>query len=387
MSVFDDLVGQPEVVTQLRSAVTAAERALAGDDRSAMAAAWLFTGPPGSGRSTAARAFAAALLCPHGGCGHCRACAPVLAGTSADVSVVQPAGLSIGIADTRDLVLRASLAPVSARWQIVLIEDADRLTEGAANALLKAIEEPPPRALWLLCVPSVDDLPVTVRSRCRLVALRTPPTSAVVDVLVRRHQLPLELASFAAKAASGHVGRARRLATDPEAAARRRDVLRIPSSVTSVAAAFAAAEALVEATKEEAAQTTAPLDAAETGAMREALGDGGTGRAMPRGSAGVLKDLERRQRSRGTRTQRDALDRALTDLATFYRDVLTVQLGARVDLVNGDLGADITGLAARSSPEATLRRIEATLACRAAIDANVAPLLAVEAMALALHRG
>lgn len=384
MTVFADLAGQEAVVAQLQATATGAA---AGPGSAAMTHAWLFTGPPGSGRSLAARSFAAALQCPYGGCGDCPDCHTALGGTHADVRLVRPDGLSIGVQDTRDLVLRAALAPVGRRWQVVLIEDADRLTEGAANALLKAIEEPAARAVWLLCVPSAEDLPLTIRSRCRLVALRTPPTAAVAEVLVRRDGVDRSVAAFAARAASGHVGRARRLALDPEAARRRRDVLRVPAAVTSVAACFAAAESLVEATKEEAQQGTAPLEAEETRALREALGDGGTGRAMPRGTAGALKDLERRQRSRGTRSQRDALDRALSDLASYYRDVLTVQLGAAVQPANADLVDEIGRLAARSTPESTLRRLEATLACRTAIDASVAPLLAVEAMALVLQAG
>jgi DNA polymerase-3 subunit delta' len=101
--------------------------------------------------------------------------------------------------------------------------------------------------------------------------------------------------------------------------------------------------------------------------------------------AGAISDLEKRQRSRSTRTQRDALDRALVDLAAFYRDVLVMQLGAPVDLVNTDQQEVLVGLAAESTAESTLRRVEAVLAARGAIDANVAPLLAVEAMAVSLH--
>ncbi|KWX11038.1 DNA polymerase III subunit delta', partial [Carbonactinospora thermoautotrophica] len=115
----------------------------------------LFTGPPGSGRSTAARAFAAALQCPSGGCGACEACHTVLAGTHADVHLISTELLSIGVKDTRDLVRRAALSPAGNRWQIIVMEDADRLTESAGNVLLKAIEEPAPRTVWMLCSPAL----------------------------------------------------------------------------------------------------------------------------------------------------------------------------------------------------------------------------------------
>lgn len=377
--VFDALIGQDDVVALLRDAARAAAPA--------MTHSWLFTGPPGSGRSVAARAFAAALQCPDGGCGACHECHTALTGAHADVEIVSPAGLSYGVGETRELVTRAALAPTRGRWQVTIVEDADRFTEQALNALLKSIEEPPPRAVWLLCAPSAEDLLPTIRSRCRLVTLRIPRVDELADHLAGEG-IDRSVAAFAARAAQSHVGRARRLARDPEAQRRRREVLEVPAQVATVGGCFTAAANLVDAARDEAAAVVESLDAAETTALKEALGDiGGRGRARPRGVAGALSDLEKRQRSRATRTQRDSLDRALLDLAAFYRDVLVVQLGAEVELVNVDLATTVQRLAQGSTPETTLRRIEAVLACREAVDLNVAPLLAVEAMALGLHRG
>src|SRR4051794_7004480 len=387
MTAFDTLVGQREVVGLLTDATAAASAIVQGDPGPGMTHAWLFTGPPGSGRSVAARAFAAALQCPRGGCDDCHECHTALTGAHADVEVVTPAGLSYGVAETRQLVTRSALAPTQGRWQVTIVEDADRFTEQALNALLKAIEEPPPRAVWLLCAPSPEDLLPTIRSRCRLVGLRIPPYDDVAAHL-EREGVERSIAAFAARAAQAHIGRARRLATDEEARRRRREVLELPGQVATVAGCFAAAANLVEAARDEAGAITETLDASETSALKEALGDvGGRGKARPRGVAGALSDLERRQKSRATRTQRDALDRALLDLAAFYRDVLMLQLGADVDLLNGDLQRSLQKLAESSTPESTLRRIEAVLACREAVDVNVAPLLAVEAMAVALHQG
>jgi DNA polymerase III subunit delta' len=387
MTVFDSLIGQPEVVELLTDAATAAAAVVQGQPGPGMTHAWLFTGPPGSGRSVAARAFAAALQCARGGCGECHECHTALTGAHADVEVVTPAGLSYGVAETRQLVTRSALAPMQGRWQVTIVEDADRFTEQALNALLKAIEEPPRRAVWLLCAPSPEDLLPTIRSRCRLVGLRIPPYDAVADHL-EREGVDRSLAAFAARAAQAHVGRARRLATDDAARRRRRDVLELPGQVSTVAACFTAAANLVDAAREEAGAITESLDESETTALKEALGDvGGRGRPRPRGVAGAVSDLEKRQRSRATRTQRDALDRALLDLAAFYRDVLMMQLRTDVELLNGDLQGSLRRLAESSTPEATLRRIEAILGCREAVDTNVAPLLAVEAMAVALHLG
>lgn len=379
--VFGRLVGQEAVVDQLSRAVLAASDPGA----SGMTHAWLFTGPPGSGRSVAARGFAAALLCSRHGCGECPACKQVAVGSHADLLLVRPDGLSYGVRQTRDLVLKAATAPVSGRWRVVLFEDADRATEQAANALLKAIEEPSPRTVWLLCAPYADDLPTTIRSRCRLVTLRTPPTEAVAGVL-RSEGVDPERALAAAQAAHGHIGRARRLATDPELARRRADVLAVPFQVSKLGEALAAADALVKAAKADAEAVTGEMDEPERDAMRRAFGEGSTGKGVAtavRGAAGALKDLENRQKSRATRVQRDSLDRALLDLAGFYRDVLAVQFGADVELASGEQEG-LSQLAATSRPEVTVRRIEAIMKCRERLAAAVAPLLAVEEMTIAL---
>jgi DNA polymerase-3 subunit delta' len=396
--VFGELVGQELVVDQLERAVaaSAANRAAAvsggaadatgGAAAAGMTHAWLFTGPPGSGRSLGARAFAAALLCDRQGCGECSSCRQVAAGAHADLLLVRPDGLSYGVRQTRDLVLKAAASPVYGRWRIVLFEDADRCTEQAANALLKAIEEPAPRTVWLLCAPYADDLPTTIRSRCRLVTLVSPRTSAVTEVL-EREGIPAERARAAALAAQGHIGRARRLATDEEAARRRAEVLRVPGLVGSLGDALRAAAGLVKAAGAEAAAATEELDEPEREALRRAFGEGSTGKGVAtalRGGAGALRDLEDRQKSRATRLKRDALDRALLDLAGFYRDVLAIQLGASVELANEVRRDELQKQAAAARPGDTVRKVEAIMRCRQRLEANVAPLLAVEELTLAL---
>ncbi|HEY1670236.1 MAG TPA: DNA polymerase III subunit delta' [Trebonia sp.] len=379
MSVFDELAGQEAVVEQLRKAVAGA-----------MTHAWLFTGPPGSGRSVAARAFAAALLCPFGGCGECASCRQVHAGTHADLLLVRPDGLSYGVKQTRDLVLRAAGAPSGGRWRVVLFEDADRCTEAAANALLKAIEEPAPRTVWLLCSPSAEDLVTTIRSRCRVMALRVPPAESVAGLLAARDGVDYEQALAAARAAQGNIDQARRLALDPAAAARRSAVLRVPVQSVSLGPALAAAATLVKSAEDEAKAMTEELDEPEREKLRQAFGEGSTGKGVAkamRGMAGAMKDLEDRQKSRATRVKRDTLDSALLELASFYRDVLMVQVDAGVELANTDRVDDLRRLASGSTPEATLRRLEAIMRCRERLTMNVAPLLAVEELTISLMRG
>ncbi|MFE2679857.1 DNA polymerase III subunit delta' [Streptomyces hygroscopicus] len=408
MAVWDDLVGQDRVAAQLTAAardadalVTAASGAAGAPAEEPMASskmthAWLFTGPPGSGRATAARAFAAALQCVSPdralggvpGCGFCDGCHTALVGTHADVEVVRTDMLTIGVKETRDLVRRAQLSPAGGRWQVIVLEDADRLTEGAGNVLLKAVEEPAPRTVWLLCAPSLEDVLPTIRSRCRLLTLRTPSVDAVADVLVRRDGVDPELAASAARATQGHIGRARRLATDERARARRAAVLKLPLRVDDVGGCLKAAQELIDAAAEDAKQVAEEVDAKETEELRAALGAAaGTGGRLPRGTAGAMKDLQDRQKRRATRTQRDSLDLALTELTGFYRDVLALQLGSQVALANTDVRDALERIASGSKPERTLRRIEAITSCRQALDSNVAPLLAVEAMTMALRAG
>ena len=333
--VFSRLVGQDAVEAELVAAAQAARGDSAHNPAlrpATMTHAWLITGPPGSGRSIAALCFAAALQCTSDGvpgCGECRACTTTMAGTHADVRRIIPEGLSIGVDEMRNIVQIASRRPGTGRWQIVLIEDADRLTEGAANALLKVVEEPPPSTVFLLCAPSVDpeDIAITLRSRCRHVALVTPPVDAIARVLIETDALPEEDARWAASVSGGHVGRARRLATDEEARERRQRALGLARDAATPSRAYAAAEELVATAEAEARALTEDRNEAETEELRTALGAGGTGKGTAgtlRGATGAIKDLERRQKSRQTRASRDALDRALIDLATYFRDALLV---------------------------------------------------------------
>jgi DNA polymerase-3 subunit delta' len=389
--VFTRLVGQSAVEAELVAAARAArgDSAHGADEIGSMTHAWLITGPPGSGRSVAALCFAAALQCTGDGvpgCGQCRSCTTTMAGTHADVRRIVPEGLSIGVDEMRAIVAAASRRPSTGRWQIVVIEDADRLTEGAANALLKVVEEPPPSTVFLLCAPSVDpeDIAITLRSRCRHVALVTPTADEIARVLVESDGLGKDDATWAAAVSGGHIGRARRLATDPEARARRARALGLARDAATPSRAYAAVEELVAAADAESKALTGERNETEVEELRIALGAGGTGKGTAgalRGSAGALKDLEKRQKSRATRASRDALDRALIDLATYFRDALMVASGAvGVAPSHPDMADRVAALAAHASQERLLRCIEAVLACREALAMNVKPKFAVDAM-------
>ncbi|WP_094288113.1 DNA polymerase III subunit delta' [Mycobacterium lehmannii] len=395
--VFSRLVGQQAVEAELVVAARAArgEAAHSGAAVGSMTHAWLITGPPGSGRSVAALCFAAALQCTSDGvpgCGECRACTTTMAGTHADVRRIIPEGLSIGVDDMRTIVQIASRRPGTGRWQIVLIEDADRLTEGAANALLKVVEEPPPSTVFLLCAPSVDpeDIAITLRSRCRHVALVTPTVDAIAGVLMDSDGLPEAEARWAASVSGGHVGRARRLATDESARERRKRALGLARDAATPSRAYAAAEELVKTAEDEALALTVDRNEAETEELRTALGAGGTGKGTAgslRGAAGALSALERRQKSRKTRASRDSLDRALIDLATYFRDALLVASDAG-DVAHNhpDMAEEIARLAAHAPPDKLLRCIEAVLECREALTVNVKPKFAVDAMVATVGR-
>ena len=395
--VFSRLVGQGAVEAELVAAAQAARGDTAHNATATgtMTHAWLITGPPGSGRSVAALCFAAALQCTSDGvpgCAECRACTTTMAGTHADVRRIIPEGLSIGVDEMRNIVQIASRRPSTGRWQIVLIEDADRLTEGAANALLKVVEEPPPSTVFLLCAPSVapEDIAITLRSRCRHVALVTPPVEAIAQVLVDSDGLPAEEAHWAASVSGGHVGRARRLATDEEARRRRQRALGLARDAATPSRAYGAGEELVAAAEAEALAVTVDRNESETEELRTALGAGGTGKGTAgalRGATGAIKDLERRQKSRQTRASRDALDRALIDLATYFRDALLVAAKAgEIQPNHPDMSDRVSAMAAVVPPDRLLRCIEAVLECREALAVNVKPKFAVDAMVATVGR-
>ncbi|ANC31475.1 DNA polymerase III subunit delta' [Isoptericola dokdonensis] len=380
MSVWDDVVGQPQAVRALRRAAT---------DPAAMTHAWLLTGPPGSGRSVAARAFAAALQCTGtdgvtGGCGRCHACTTTLAGTHPDLTVVATEKVVIQVAEVRDLIVAAARTPAAGRFRVILVEDADRMAERTTNVLLKSIEEPAAHTVWVLCAPSAQDVLPTIRSRCRSVTLRVPPAADVADLLVRRDGVDPEVALRAARAAQSHVGLARRLARDPEARRRRNEVLEVARRIRGVPDAVLAAAELVDVAKAEATADTAERDAVEKAELMRALG-AGEGETLPPRLRSQLKQLEDDQKRRATRRQRDVLDRAMVDLLSLYRDVLVVQLGAEVDLVNDEHAQTVQMVARDSTPEQTVRRMDAIGQARERLDGNVAPLLALEAMAVALR--
>ena len=379
LSVFDNLIDQEHVISVLREAVSAS--ADISNQSQEMTHAWLFTGPPGSGRSNAALAFAAALVCKSSGCNDCIDCKTALAGTHADVELVKTEGLSIKIDEVRDLITRASWSPAVGNYRVVVIEDADRLTESAANALLKVIEEPGLRTVWLLCAPSATDVLPTIRSRTRSLVLRTPSVAAVA-ALLEEEKFSSAMANFAARASQGHIGRARHLAKSEDARTRRQAILKISLLITDVASAFKAAQVLVEAAKAEAEEEAEKRDDAELASLKEAWGQQGS--KLTQGGAKVVKDLEKEQKSRTTRMVRDYLDRALLDIATLYRDILLTQANSLDSIINTDLISEITKISNSTTPESTLAKLEAIMSARTNLSHNAAPLLTIEALMVSL---
>ncbi len=378
-SVFDNLIDQEHVISILQEAVSAASDST--NQSQEMTHAWLFTGPPGSGRSNAALAFAAALVCRNGGCNNCTDCNTAMTGSHADVELIKTEGLSIKIDEVRELITRASWSPAVGNYRVVVIEDADRLTESAANALLKAIEEPGLRTVWLLCAPSSTDVLPTIRSRTRSLVLRTPSVAAVAKLLEKEKFSPA-MADFAARVSQGHIGRARHLAKSEEARTRRQAILKISLLITDISSAFKAAQVLVEAAKAEAEEEAERRDDAEISALKEAWGQQGS--KLTQGGSKAVKELEKEQKSRTTRMVRDYLDRALLDIATLYRDILLIQSNSSDSIINTDLISEITKIAEATKAEATLAKLEAIMSARTNLSHNAAPLLTIEALMVLL---
>jgi len=378
MSVFSSLIGQDHIVEQLNHAVQVAK---SGESSQAMTHSWLFVGPPGSGRSNAAIAFAASLVCKESGCGRCVDCTTVLSSTHVDVERFNPTGLSIKADEVRELISRSSWSPSVGGWRIVIIEDADRLTETAANALLKTIEEPESHTVWLLCAPTLSDVPVTVRSRCRHVQLRTPSTKSVEEFLLNSTKVDAETAAFSARVSHGHIGRSRFIATNHDAQKRRKKVLALPLTLKDIDSCFKAAQKLLDIAEEQAENENAERDALELKELQDAYQ--GTGRGLISGGAKAIKDLEKEQKSSTTRSIRDNIDASLLDIATFYRDVLVLQ-SQSTEILNFDLFEEIANYARKTSGWRTLEQVELVLSARTNLTRNAAPLATLEALFCAL---
>jgi DNA polymerase-3 subunit delta' len=382
-SVFDDLVGQEHIIDILKGAVAASRT---GSDSHEMTNAWVFTGPPGSGRSSAAVAFAQALICPNQGCGACNECQSAATGGHPDVEVIRTEGLSIKVEEIRELLTRVAWAPSMGGWRVVVMEDADRLTESAANALLKAIEEPGTRTVWLLCAPTLHDVLPTIRSRCRHLQLRTPSIEAVTQVLIKRDNISPTMADFAARVSQGHIGRAKYLATNESVRSNRKVIMQLPLQLGSLAAAIQAAQTLIDLATDEASTSSESRDEKEIEKLQKAYGKGATGRGMATGAAKAVKELEKEQKSRATRMVRDSIDGALLDLATFYRDVMMAQAGVTESMINSDMRPEIEGYASSSPSHTAAQKISAIMEARNQLAMNAAPLVTCEALLCELAR-
>ncbi|WP_210480401.1 DNA polymerase III subunit delta' [Naasia sp. SYSU D00948] len=381
--LWSGLTGQDEAIEVVRSAAEAAHSGTGSP--SGMTHSWLITGPPGSGRSNLAYAFATALLGDGSPEGDAATRRQVEARTHPDLAVLRTDRVIISMDEVRSLVSSSQYSPSVSRYRVMVIEDADRMTERTSNLLLKALEEPPPRTVWILCAPSEADLLPTIRSRVRTVRLRIPSTTDVARLIQERDGVGWDLALQAAQEAQSHIGMAHRLATDGNARARRAETLQLVVGLSGVSAAVKGAARLLEIAGEDAAAITEQRDAEEREATLRSLGVE-PGGAIPPALRSQLRQLEDDQKRRATRSLRDGIDRILLDLLSLYRDILLVQLDASVEPVNAAASDEVSRVAAATDAAATLAAIDAITTARRRIEANVPPALALEAMLIATLR-
>ena len=374
--IWRELFGQADAIAQLEQAVKTRDQGVQH--------AWLMTGPPGSGRSNMAVAFAAALLCADGGCGTCRSCTLAMSGNHPDIDVLTTEKIGISIEEVRNLVLSAQMGGSMGRFRIMIIEDADRMAERSSNVLLKALEEPPPGTVWILCAPSEADMLPTIRSRVRRITLKTPAVEEVAQLLVERDSIDRALAMTVAAEAQSHIGMARRLATSVDARGRRKDTLVAALAIDSVTNAMFTADRWIDLARRDAEALTTERDSEEREELLRVLGVEDTSKLPPYARADV-KVLEESQKRRATRSLRDGLDRILVDLLSLYRDVLMLQLVAEVPLVNEGLKTQISSVANRSTAQQSLEKLRQIELARTRIAANVKDQMVLEALAVNLR--
>ena len=387
--MWQELIGQDLAIRSLQQAAKDSLLNANGKTTAGFSQSWLITGPPGSGRSTAAKLFAAALQCEKSGCGECATCKSVLNGSHPDVKTILSSGLTYGVDEVKDLMQGSALIPAIGQWNIFILEDADRLTTVAANALLKSIEEPARNTMWILLAPSSQDVISTIRSRCRMVNLRMPPFDEIAELLKTRDGVDPAMAKFSAAAALGHVGRAKLLALDENLREIRRKILQLPFELSDLPSCFKAAAELFEITSNEAERETENLDKIEQEQLLESYGSGAVGLSktkIQRMSSSAMKELAKDQKARNKRISRDRLDLALVEIAAFYRDVLAVQAGAGLELFHEEHRGSIEKMAASSALDSTIKRLEAVEEARNLLPSEASPLLVLEAMMIQLAR-
>ncbi len=362
---FERILGQPQVRSFLRAAVSSGR----------VGQSYLFTGPAGSNKTTAAYALAQAVLCPEGGCGTCAACKRVMRRRHPDVRYVAPEGATGYLVEQiREIVQDVHLAPIQATKKVYILDRVDRMNAAAANAFLKTLEEPPADVVLILLGRTVDAVLPTIVSRCQVVPFRHIPAKEAVGIVRQNASVDAVQARVALEACRGSISAAIEFCRGTERFAFRANVIDMLAHLrlSDDLDVLQYAARLLEAAQ-------APLDLVRS-AQKEELAASAEFMANA-----ALKQIELRNKRTLSAKSVQMLGQLTAIVRSWLRDVLVTCAGAPELVINTDVRDTIEEAATWAAEPSVARAIVACDETDRAIAYNVSPETCIDVLLITIR--